>query len=63
MNICHLLASSRRENPAFNYHSIDGKEGNYLFNNALDTFYLWLHGVGHSDSEIGILMPPLHGLL
>ena len=32
------------------------KEGNVLFNNTLNTFYLWLHGVGHmvkdhSDSE------------
>ena len=39
----------------------------YLFNNALNTFYLWLYGVGHmvknhSDSEIGNLLP-LNGLL
>ena len=32
------------------------KEGNALFNDALNTFYLWLYGVGHmvkdhSDSE------------
>ena len=32
------------------------KEGNILFKDALDTFYLWLYGVGHmvkdhSDSE------------
>ena len=31
-------------------------EGNILFNNTLNTFYLWLYGVGHmvkdhSDSE------------
>ena len=43
------------------------KEGNVLFNNPLNTFYLWLYGVGHmvkdhSDSERGNLLPP-HGLL
>ena len=43
------------------------KEGNVLFNDALNTFYLWLYGVGHmvkdhSDSEIGNPLPP-HGLL
>ena len=43
------------------------KEGNALFNNALNTFYLRLYGVGHmvkdhSDSERGNLLPP-HGLL
>ena len=40
------------------------EEGNVLFNNSLNTFYLQLYGVGymvqsHSDSE----MKPLHGLL
>ena len=34
------------------------KEGNILFNDALNTFYLWLYGVehmveDHSDSERG----------
>ena len=43
------------------------KEGNVLFNDALNTFYLWLYGVGHmvkdhSDSERGNLLSP-HGLL
>ena len=43
-------------------------EGNVLFNNALITFLIRLHGVGyivkdHSDSDIGNLLPPLHGLL
>ena len=38
----------------------------FLFNDALNTFYLWLNGVGHmvndySDSERGNLLP--HGLL
>ena len=43
------------------------KEGNVLFNNALNTFYLQLYGIrhvvkDHSDSKIGNLLPP-HGLL
>ena len=43
------------------------KEGNVLFNEALNTFYLWLYGIrhmvkDHSDSEKGNLLPP-HGLL
>ena len=43
------------------------KEGSVLFNDTLNTFYLWLYGVGHmvkdhSDSERGNLLPP-HGLL
>ena len=48
--------------------SMDGrKEGNVLFNDALNTFYLQLYGIrhmvkDHSDSERGNLLPP-HGLL
>ena len=43
------------------------KEENVLFNDTLNTFYLWLYGIGlmvkdHSDSEIGNLLLP-HGLL
>ena len=43
------------------------EEGNILFNDALDTFYLRLYGAGnmvkdHSDSERGNPLPP-HGLL
>ena len=43
------------------------KEGNVLFNDALNTFYLRLYGVrhmvkDHSDSERGNTLPP-HGLL
>ena len=47
---------------------LDGrKEGNVLFNDALNTFYLRLYGVrhmvkDHSDSEKGNPLPP-HGLL
>ena len=42
------------------------KDGNILFNNALNTFYLQLYGVrhrvkDHSDRERGNLLPP-HGL-
>ena len=43
------------------------KEGNVLFNDALNTFYLRLYGIGHmvddhSDSEKGNPLPP-NGLL
>ena len=43
------------------------KEGHFLFNDALNTFYLQLYGVrhmvkDHSDSEKGNLLPP-HRLL
>ena len=46
---------------------IGRKEGNVLFNNALNTFYLRLYGVrhmvmDHSDSEKGNPLP-LHRLL
>ena len=45
----------------------ESKEGNILFNDALNTFYLWLYGVTHmvndnSDSERGNPLLP-HGLL
>ena len=40
------------------------EEGNVLFNNKLNTFYLQLYGVrDYSDSKKGNLLPPLHGLL
>ena len=43
------------------------RKGNVLFNDALNTFYLELYGVGHmvkdhSDSKEENLLPP-HGLL
>ena len=46
---------------------ITKKEGIVLFNDTLNTFYLWLYGIrhvvkDHSDSERGNLLPP-HGLL
>ena len=39
------------------------KEGNVLFNDTLNTFYLWLYGVrhmvkDHSDNEKGNPLPP-----
>ena len=39
-------------------------EGNVLFNDALNTIYLWLYDVGHMvkdhlDSKRGNLLPPL----
>ena len=43
--------------------SVNSSEGNVLFNDALNTFYLRLYGVGHmvkdhSDSERGNPLPP-----
>ena len=42
------------------------KEGNAVFKDAFNIFYLWLYGVGHlvkdSDSERRNPLPP-HGLL
>ena len=48
------------------YHMGTQKEGNVLFNDALNTFYLRLYGIrhmvkDHSDSERGNPLPP-HGL-
>ena len=48
-------------------NSTGSKEGNVLFNDALNTFYLLIYGVrhmvkDHSDSEKGNPLPP-HGLL
>ena len=44
------------------------EEGNALFNDALNTFYVRFYGVGHmvkhhSDSERGNALPPIRGLL
>ena len=43
------------------------KEGNILFNDAINTFYLRLYDVihmvkDHSDNWKGNPLPPLHGL-
>ena len=50
-----------------NWYNEGRKEGNVLFNDALNTFYLRLYGVthmvkDHSDNERGNPLPP-HGLL
>ena len=49
--------------------TVEGRkeEGNVLFNDALNTFYLQLYGItymvkDHSDSERGNPLPP-HGIL
>ena len=57
MSISHLAFS----------HDTGRKEGNVLFKNALNTFYLWLYGIrymvkDHSDSERVKLLLLLHGL-
>ena len=44
------------------------KEGQVLFNDAFNTFYLHLYGIGHmvkghSDSERENPLPRLHGLI
>ena len=54
-------------NSACDIRQLGRKEGNVLFNDALNTFYLRLYGVrhmvkDHSDSEIGNTLPP-HRLL
>ena len=51
----------------FIYSYMEGRKGNVLFNDALNTFYLQLYGVrhmvkDHSDSEKGNPLPP-NGLL
>ena len=48
-------------------NAVRKEERNCFFNNALNTFYLWLYGIrhmvkDHSDSERGNLLLP-HGLL
>ena len=53
-----VLSSSNDGRP-----TLGRKEGNVLFNDELNTFYLRLYGVGHmvknhSDSERGNPLPP-----
>ena len=48
--------------------TFDKKEENILFNDTLNTFYIWLYYLEHmvkehSDSERGNPLPPLNGLL
>ena len=47
--------------------TMEGRKEIFVFNDALNTFYIRLYGVGHmvknhSDRERGNLLPP-HGLL
>ena len=61
---CHRIKSRRKTNRS---DQEGRKEGNVLFNDALNTFYLWLYGVrhtvkDHSYNERGNLLLP-HGLL
>ena len=56
--ICTILITSDQ---------MEGRRNSDLFNDALNTFYLRLYGVGHmvkdhSDSQRGNPLPP-HGLL
>ena len=60
--VCEIYKHIRR-----NVEQSHWKEGNVLFNDTLNTFYLRLYGVrhmvkNHSDREIGNPLPP-HGLL
>ena len=67
----HLYFYYTNRGPRWQYallhHCEIEKERNVLFNDALNTFYLWLYGVrhmvkDHSDSEKGNPLPP-HRLL
>ena len=62
-------SDNERENPLLPHGLLFRirKEGNVLFNDALNTFYLRLYGItymvkDHSDSKRGNLLLP-HGLL
>ena len=62
------LAGTRNSSVGLLWRSKILKEGNVLFNNTFNTFYLGLYGVrdmvkDHSDSERGNTVSPLHGLL
>ena len=64
MGVCGFFFSSSFFLPDFIKGRIDG---NVLINDALNTFYLPLYGVGHmrkgnSDSERGNSLPPLKEL-
>ena len=38
-----------------NSYSTELKEGNLLFNDALNTFYLWLYGIGHVVKDHSVM--------
>ena len=65
----HYIKQHKQELSMRQYKGVcsNRKEGNDLFNDALNAFYLQLYGVrhmvkDHSDSEKGNLLPP-HMLL
>ena len=68
VDVMFVLLAGDEANPKQTWQqSLSFQEGNVLFNDALNTFYLRLYGVGHkvkdpSDSERGNPLPP-HGLL
>ena len=68
VDVMFVLLAGDEANPKQTWQqSLSFQEGGVLFNDALNTFYLRLYGVGHkvkdpSDSERGNPMPP-HGLL
>ena len=62
-----LIGNSNPWNGSSRFPLCYRKEGNVLFNDALNTFYLWLYGIrhmvkDHSDIERGNPLPP-HRLL
>ena len=61
VDICveKLSGVNRNKHPLFNGLMCDiqthtGKEGNVLFNDALNTFYLQLYGVGHVVKDYSV---------
>ena len=64
---CFMCLQNVQVHFLFVYNNLGRKQGNVLFNDALNTFYLRLYGVRHmvkdySDSERGNPLPP-HRLL
>ena len=62
-----IIASTNSAMASFHHVIVTRKEGNALFNDTHNTFYLRLYGIGHmvkdhSGSERESLQPP-HGLL
>ena len=65
LNIVVIIEAKKlnRKFPLKSVFMTERKEGNVLFNDALNTFYLQLYDVGHmvkdhSDSERGNPLPP-----
>ena len=64
----HKKAENTTQSLLYVSFAVNRKEGNVLFNDTLNTFYLRSYGVrhmvkDHSDSERGNPLPPLYGLL